>query len=201
MDEMVYLRQMFLNYSIHERIEILHEIAQVDENPEQWQRFIPHEMKNFDSFFEKYSPSEIMRICALSGKNIVPYQKQAVEGCYFTFNAKLQKIMLVWDIEAALREVFDKLLRNVGVNQIKRVLLTHQDGFGGCTYTLSKKELQGLYSAIERNDLGEDTVVEIHLLEIKNKAHEGKCSTLCEIFEKSEQNGKRLIYESPRVGK
>lgn len=193
-EDLIHLRRLFSSCCIHERIVLLHRIASKDKDWERWEKYIPHEMKDFDEYFDGFSASEMMYIYISSKQENLTFRPNVFEGGYFTFNAKQNRLSIVRDIEARLRDVFDKLLEAVEPEVIKLILEARRRTVSGCTYSLPKEEFLKICNAVASQDSGAPSNVEINLLKIQ--APSGKESTLCEVFEDVEGEPRRLIYNS-----
>ena len=193
-EDLIHLRRLFSSYCIHERIVLLHRIASKDKDWERWEKYIPHEMKDFDEYFDGYSASKMMYIYISSKQEGFSFRPNVFEGGYFTFNAKQNRLTIVRDIEARLRDVFDKLLEAVEPEIIKIILESRRRTTSGCTYSFSKEEFLEISNAVASPNSEAASNVEINLLKIQ--APSGKENILCEVFETLEGGAKRLIYNS-----
>lgn len=198
-EELIKLRRLFLGHTISERIAILNKLAAKDADSNRWGKLIPHEMKDFDTFFARYTPSELMQMAILSGQRVPNNRPNNSNGSlfvkYFVFDDVHNKITVLQNIDAICKDVFDKQLAVLGPDVVGQVLAEFavKDPYDSCTYKLPIWDFLSMQKSLM--DIADpNAVVEINL--VKMNGNDQKDSTLCEIFVEIPGKGKKLVYSS-----
>lgn len=194
-DDLIKLRRLFVSFTISERIEILKKLAAEDADSNRWGRLLPHEMKDFDSFFGRYTPTELMQMAVISGQRIANSGNGNLFGKYFVFDSVHNKITVLQNIDLVVKDVFDKQLAVLGPEVVGKALASFANKlpYDSCNYKMSKTDFMNVSKAL--SDIpNDDAMVEINLVKVDDS--DKTDSTLCEIFVEVPGQGKKLVFNS-----
>ena len=194
-EDLIKLRRLFVSFTISERIEILKKLAAEDTDSNRWGRLLPHEMKDFDSFFGRYTPTELMQMAVISGQRIANSGNGNLFGKYFVFDSVHNKITVLQNIDLVAKDVFDKQLAVLGPEVVGKALASFANKlpYDSCNYKMSKTDFMNVSKAL--SDIpNDDAMVEINLVKVDDS--DKTDSTLCEIFVEVPGQGKKLVFNS-----
>lgn len=194
-EELIRLRRFFVGHTISERIEILNRLAAKDTDSNRWGRLLPHEMKNFDTFFARYTPTELMQMGVISGQRVAGSGNGNLFGKYFVFDSVHNKITILQNIDMIVKDVFDKQLAVLGPKVVEKVLMefSAKKPYEATTYTMPLSE----FAKVQEKLTGitdENATLEVNLVKMDNT--DKPDSTLCEIFAVVPGKGKKLLFNS-----
>lgn len=194
-EELIRLRRFFVGHTTSERIEILNRLAAKDTDSNRWEKFIPHEMKEFDAFFDRFTPTELMQMAIISGQRIGNSGNGNLFGKYFIYDDVHHKITVLQNIDMIVKDVFDKELAVLGPEVVGRILaqFAAKRPYEASTYKMPLSDFMKVQK--ELSDISEtNATVEINLVKMDNTGKQG--STLCEIFVDVPDKGRKLIFNS-----
>ena len=193
--ELIKLRRLFVSHTFSEQIAILKILAAKDTNSNRWGRLIPHDMKDFDTFFARYTPSELMQMTVVSGQLKANNNNGRLFGEYFIFDAVHNKITVLQNVDTIVKDVFDKELTVLGPEVVGKALAEFavKKPYSASTYKLPLWDFLSLEKSLS-NISDPNATIEINLVKMDDT--DKPDSTLCEIFVEIPDKGKKLVFNS-----